>query len=380
MRRPLVAEWATVQALTFSFSILTLSRRVRELAITTDMKQFFVFLSFFCLFCSQMVAKLPTTDYRNALILAYSPVNSVYEDDNIRLEIYAEQLWASNKTSKTIFIDRSQCFLVNNGSSFPMWSEKQNEKSASKKGSTTSIDEFITIAPATGGKQNETFICNMTTNLYGQYSSSESPSGNFSDYDIRMLTIIDELARESLKGDSKGKKFLGTATRHLTEDESISTLGANIAYAFNKRAEDWTTVALSTWVSDVILTPLYLEMPDEKKNNDQQGFGVKQSTPAKLHVKANSPFEFDEDKSPVIVADWEGNFKKGTFNLKPIRVAKNNIKNKGLISFLTLGLGTALYDPIFDTNYKSVVSWDGPDAYWGSMTYTYDVMQTRFKK
>ena len=45
----------------------------------------------------------------------------MFEDDNIKLEIYNEQLWAVNKTKKTIFIDLSQCFMVHNGSSFPMF-------------------------------------------------------------------------------------------------------------------------------------------------------------------------------------------------------------------------------------------------------------------
>ena len=51
-----------------------------------------------------------TTYYRNVLVFAYSQANSVYEDDNIKLEIYNERLWATNKTTKTIFIDLAQCF------------------------------------------------------------------------------------------------------------------------------------------------------------------------------------------------------------------------------------------------------------------------------
>ena len=61
------------------------------------------------------------TNYRTALVLAYSPANSVYEDENIKLEIFNEKLYATNKTSRTIFIDLSQCFLIHNGSSYPMF-------------------------------------------------------------------------------------------------------------------------------------------------------------------------------------------------------------------------------------------------------------------
>lgn len=48
------------------------------------------------------------TNYRNALVMAYSPANNVFEDENIKLEIYGERLWATNKSNKTIFIDLSQ--------------------------------------------------------------------------------------------------------------------------------------------------------------------------------------------------------------------------------------------------------------------------------
>ena len=38
------------------------------------------------------------TNYRTALVMAYSPANNIYKDENIRLEIYNESLWAVNKT------------------------------------------------------------------------------------------------------------------------------------------------------------------------------------------------------------------------------------------------------------------------------------------
>ena len=251
------------------------------------------------------------TNYRTALVMAYSPANSVFEDENIKLEIFNEKLWATNKTEKTIFIDLSQCFLVHNGSSYPMFNAShQDDKNASKKNVSTSIDEFISIAPSIGSKQNETFICNLAGNLYGKYTTTEAPSGNFSEYEERLLTLVNELVNESLEADPKGKSYIGTATRHLTEDESINTIGATIAYAFNKRAENWTPVSISTWVSDVYLSPYYVDMPQEISKKDQRGFGIKKTEAAKLHIKADSPFEFEGDKSPIIVFDWVGDFKK----------------------------------------------------------------------
>ena len=155
------------------------------------------------------------TMYRNALILAYDRTNSVFEDDNIKLEIYNQGLWITNKTKKTVFVDLSQCFLNHNGSSRPIFTKDQDENYASKKGLTTSISEFITIAPATGSKQNATFICNMVTGVLGSYTTTETPWGDFTDYDKRFLELVNEMVTESQKADPKGKKCLGTVSRHL---------------------------------------------------------------------------------------------------------------------------------------------------------------------
>ena len=341
------------------------------------MKRVFFLFTFLCLIAGVAAAKGVTTNYRSALIFAYSPVNSVYEDDNIKLEIYNEQLYATNKTKKTIFIDLSQCFLVNNGSSYPMWSRQQNEKQASKAG--LAVDEYLTIAPATGTKQNETFICNMSMRIYGKYSSAESPSEDFSEYDKRLLNIVGELATESLNADPKGKQYLGTVTRHLTEDESVNNIGASIAYAFNKKSENWTSVAISTWVSDIIFAPYYVEMPKELSKKEKKGFGVKETSPATIHVKAVSPFEFDEDKSPIIVCDWVGNFKKGTFELKSTRISK--VKMPGFwANFFTLGYATAIAavtNNISEVTYKSIIQFDGTDSDWGKMVYTGKITDTK---
>ncbi len=315
------------------------------------------------------------TNFRTALVMAYSPANSVYEDENIKLEIYNEKLWATNKTPKTIFIDLSQCFLIHNGSSYPMFEKEQDEKNASKKKQSTSIDEFISIAPATGSKQNETFICNMAGGVYGKYSTTESPSGNFSEYEERLLTMMNELINESLEADPKGKDYLGTASRHLTEDESVSNIGASIAYAFNKRAEEWTNVILSTWVSDVYLAPYWVEVPKELKKDEKRGFGVKKTEASKLYVKANSPFEFEQDKSPVIVCDWTGDYKKGTFQLDPTWVSKKKGMSFGKAMFAafatiaTGGLGAVLFTNNDDTVFKKEIVFCGENDDWGKMTY-----------
>lgn len=343
------------------------------------MKKGLFLFSFFCMFAFSASAKLHT-EFRNALILAYSQANSVYEDDNIKLEIYNEQLWATNKTTKTIFIDLAQSFAFHNGSSMPLFDsseKKQGDKKASKKGVSTKDDEYITIAPSIGANQNETFICRMSTNIYGKYTTSETPSGDFTDYDKRLLLMIEDILNESLKGDAKEKEYEGTVVRHFTEDESINNIGASIAYAFNKKAEEWTNVALTTWVCDVIFAPYYVEMPKDLKKKEKRGFGIKETAPAIIHVKADSPFEFDEDKSPIIVCDWEGNYKKGTFELGSTWISKK----KGLSVFSIIGAvftyGTSLLLNSFnETAYKKIIQFDGADSDWGKLSYSDSIMKT----
>lgn len=328
---------------------------------------------------AQVKSNVMGLPYRTALILSYSPVNNVFEDDNIRLEIYDGKLWALNKTKKTIFIDLSQCFLLNNGSSYPMFTEETNEKKASKKGNTTDISEYITIAPATGGKQNDTFICHLanvgTSSLYKKYSSSEASTQNFSEYEKRMLQTVGEMANESRLKDPNGKEFKGTVTRHFTEDESISNIGASLAYAFNKRAEDWTSVQISTWVCDATLAPYFIALPKLLSKKDKQGFGVKEQAPAYIQVKATTPFEYAEDRSPVIVADWSPNEKKGEFALSPIQVSK--AKTNGwaifgaiLLAPITAGASAGLLATAYSEDYyKTVVYWNGDEANWHKMGY-----------
>ena len=48
---------------------------------------------------------------------------------------------------------------------------------------------------------------------------------------------------------------------------------------------------------------------------NKKGFGVKEQKPAIIHIKAEWPFEKDNQKPTGLFSDWEGNYKKGTFTL-----------------------------------------------------------------
>ncbi|UKI45075.1 MAG: hypothetical protein L6U16_06675 [Porphyromonadaceae bacterium] len=99
------------------------------------------------------------TKYRNAFdFFMYSNANSVYEDDNIRLEIYDESLWVSNKTTKTIFIAVDQSFLIHNGSARPLYDNSKKRSKVTrkhqKKAVATEENLTITIAPKISENQS----------------------------------------------------------------------------------------------------------------------------------------------------------------------------------------------------------------------------------
>ena len=206
-------------------------------------------LAICCLFFGQAFGGKKSkeeTKYRNALIFMYSNANSVYEDDNIRLEIYDESLWASNKTTKTMFIAVDQSFLIHNGSARHLWDnskKKQGEKKASEKAMATEENVTITIAPKISENQSPTWICDVSTALYGSYSTSETPTGNFTEYDKRLFSAIETLTTEAKrKEDKKQDVFTGSSAIHFTEDESVVNLGFSIAYSFNKKTDEWNNV------------------------------------------------------------------------------------------------------------------------------------------
>lgn len=295
------------------------------------------------------------TSYRNALLLAYSQVNSIYEDDDIKLEIYNQCLWATNKTSKPIFIDLAQCFLYHNGSSTPMFQpfveKKRGDKKASIIGLSTNNDNRIVLAPNMGVNQNETYICSLTSQIFGYYTTTETPSETFTDYDRRLLNIIKKLIDGS-------KTNHGSYAIHLTEDESINNIGASIAYAFNKNAEEWTYASLTTWVCDVIFAPYYLGKVKELTQEQKKGFDIKKTSPIRIHIRANSPFDFEEEKSPIIGCEWVGNHKKGTFELKQIWLPNTDNISADDYSY-----------ELKSKTCKGVLKFDGADSDWGEMEY-----------
>lgn len=118
-------------------------------------------------------------------------------------------------------------------------------------------------------------------------------------------------------------------------------------------------------------------MPDDLTKKDKRGFGVKETKPAVIHVKAKSPFEFDEDRSPIIVCDWEGNFKKGTFTLGSTSISKTGKVGFGRIIGALFTYGATLLIPLSETSYKKIIHFDGTEEDWGKMSYASKIQDTK---
>ena len=77
----------------------------------------------------------------------------------------------------------------------------------------------------------------------------------------------------------------------------------------------------------------------------------------------------------MVVYDWEGNFKKGTFKLNSTWVPKKKKMSFGkalLAGFATVatgGVGALLFVDLDNTIYKRSVTFDGQNDNWGKMTY-----------
>lgn len=118
-----------------------------------------------------------------------------------------------------------------------------------------------------------------------------------------------------------------------------------------------------------------MELPEELSKKEKRGFGIKRTEAAQVHVKADSPFEFESDKSPIIICDWVGDFKKGEFTLGATWVKKKKKMGFGKIlgatfaTLLTGGIGAVLFTDYDATYYKKEINFNGQDANWGKMKY-----------
>lgn len=249
------------------------------------------------------------------LFLAFSGVDSKYEDDNVVVEIYNQLLWVTNKTDRTIYLDLAQCFVYYNDTSFCLY-----ESDEKKEGHITDT-QLINIAP-----NDNKPIASLGGYIAGLYSSNnkELKKKEQKKYAVHFLTedkinfmnIIDEM-RMDLEN-----TITNSTTRHLTENESFIRLKAAISYSFNKESKDGVNdvipVVISSWVSDITLSKYYTLLPPPQEK--VKSLAAKKINPALVCVPAVSPFEYDEEKSPIIGLDITIDLNKGQFVLDDLVV------------------------------------------------------------
>jgi hypothetical protein len=134
--------------------------------------------------------------------------------------------------------------------------------------------------------------------------------GVYADLDLNVMNYMETMRYELANNDKKSCTSI-----HLTGDESFMKVKVYIIYTTQKYSGDEKereehSFTISTWVSDMILTKYYIQEQDKIKQNTN-AVNVQGRLTAIMHVLADSPFEYDEDKSPIDI--YETTFDKGTF-------------------------------------------------------------------
>ncbi|MBO4985287.1 MAG: hypothetical protein J6C87_06565 [Bacteroides sp.] len=280
------------------------------------------------------------------LFLAFSGVDSKYEDENVAVEIYREALWITNKSDRTIYLDLAQCFAYYNDDVVSLYIPDKT-----KKKNIVTETQLINIAP-----KEDRMLCGLASLITGTYSAyvdkKEEYFHNITEYTEKFMSVVDEL-RIELENENKN-----SATKHLTEDEAFIKLKAAIAYSFDKEAKETTPVIVSNWVSDIILSKYYTLLPPPQQKT--KSLSAKKINPAKICTTATSPFEYEEEKSPIMGYDINIDLKKGRFTLGQIIVTGNNKdleETKYYMGSITPVLKTG--NTIFN---QLVIEWLGTDV------------------
>lgn len=237
---------------------------------------------------------------KQALLVGYSQTDNVYEDENIKAELVRLSLKITNKTNKPLFVDRSSSFYYVNDDAVCL-DEKTED---------TSHTYYQPLAP-----KSDTWVSTLINPIRGKYdagggSNGKGKKGNYqSDLQLSVMDYMETMRYELANNDKKSCTSI-----HLTGDESFMKVKVYIKYdtkkhsGNEKEAEDHS-FTISTWVSDMILSKYYIQEQDKiKKTNAVNAQGRLTDI---MHVFADRPFEYDEDKSPIDI--YETTFNKGSF-------------------------------------------------------------------
>lgn len=281
------------------------------------------------------------------LFMAFSGVDNKYEDEHTIVEIYNEALWITNKSNRTIYLDLAQCFAYYNDEAQSLYVPDK-----AKKGNAVITEtQLITIAP------NSTEpLCGLGTTIMGNYSAYKGKDVRIvNEYTEKFMNVVDELRIELESGNKN------SAAKHLTEDESFIRLKAAIAYSFDKDSKDAVPVVISSWLSDVILSKYYTLLPPQQEKT--KSLSAKKVKPAMVCVAAERPFEYEEEKSPIMLYDININLKKGRFSLEPVVTTEVKTNVFRLIgSVYTMGLISPITKSNKNQFNQKVINWIGTNV------------------
>ena len=250
-----------------------------------------------------------------ALLVTYSQTDNVYEDENIKAELVRLSLKITNKTNKPLFVDRSSSFYYVNDDAICL-DEKNDD---------TSHAYYQPLAP-----KSDTWISTLINPIRGKYDAGGSSFGKGSkanyQSDLR-LQVMDYM--ETMRYELANNQKKSCTSIHLTGDESFMKVKVYIKYDLEKyrsgdeKEREDHTFTISTWVSDMILSKYYIQEQDNIKRTNAVNMQGRMTDI--MHVFADRPFEYDEDRSPIDI--YETTFEKGKFNI--YRLGASNEEKEG---------------------------------------------------
>ncbi|MBQ9231233.1 MAG: hypothetical protein IJ190_08650 [Prevotella sp.] len=239
---------------------------------------------------------------KQALLVGYSQTDNVYEDENIRAELVRLSLKITNKTNKPIFVDRSSSFYYVNDDAVCL-DEKRDDTQKN----------YQPLAP-----KSDTWVSTLINPIRGKYDAGGGSGrrGGKAKYQTDLqLQVMNYM--ETMRYELANNQKKSCTNIHLTGDESFMKVKVYIRYDLeryfpeSKKEREDHTFTLSTWVSDMILSKYYIQDQDKVKRTN--AVNIQGRMTDIMHVFADTPFEYDEDNSPLDI--YLADFDKGRFNI-----------------------------------------------------------------
>lgn len=245
---------------------------------------------------------ISTQAQKQALLVAYSQTDNVYEDENIKAELVRLSLKITNKTNKPLFVDRTSSFYYVNDDAICL-DEKADD------------DKHIFYQPL--APKSDTWVSTLINPIRRKYDAGGgygkgSKANNQTELELQVMDFMETMRYELANNQKKSCTSI-----HLTGDESFMKVKVYIRYSKERyspdddKKRDDQTFTISTWVSDMILSKYYIQEQDNVKRTN--AVNIQGRITDIMHVFADRPFEYEEDSSPIDI--YLAEFEKGKFNI-----------------------------------------------------------------